>query len=244
MAKPPKKHECPPEGAPLWMATFSDLVTLLLTFFVLLMSMANFDDVAKVEAVLTSIRDALGADGFDHAMLQIAKEEAFTEDKNLTESIKPAAAKLREAFSKHISDSYFRMSETPTEVRIRLDERVFFRTGSAELHPAAYALLGDIGRVLAEQDADVRVEGFADGMGDELENWELSSDRAVAVVMGLRDRGPIDGSKLEAVAFGSFHPGAEVGESSSWNRRVEIVLKADGAMGAAAVRELGDNGGN
>ena len=41
------KKKCPecPKGAPMWMTTFSDMTTLLLTFFVLLLSMANFDKV-------------------------------------------------------------------------------------------------------------------------------------------------------------------------------------------------------
>ncbi|NCG19839.1 MAG: OmpA family protein [Rhodobacterales bacterium] len=223
------------------MATFSDLVTLLLTFFVLLMSMANFDDPSKVDAVLTSIRKALGSDGFDAQMLKMAKEEAFTQDTERTESIKPTVAKLREAFSKHISDSYVTMSETPTEVRIRLDERVFFRSGSRELHPAAYALIGDIGRVLAIEPVDIRVEGYADGMGSEFENRDLSSDRALAVLMALRDRG-VAGEQLQHVGFGSFHPGSTIGEDTAWNRRVEIVLKTDDASGAAAVRQLDNQG--
>jgi chemotaxis protein MotB len=56
MAK--KETECP-AGAPLWMVTFSDLVTLLLTFFVLLLSMASMDPVKFVQAK-TSIKDAFG----------------------------------------------------------------------------------------------------------------------------------------------------------------------------------------
>ena len=54
--------ECPPvpdcvPGAPKWMATFSDLVTLLLTFFVLLYAMSK-QDVHKFESVAGSIRKA------------------------------------------------------------------------------------------------------------------------------------------------------------------------------------------
>jgi chemotaxis protein MotB len=55
MAEEEKK--CPPKGAPSWMATFSDMMTLLMTFFVLLLSMANMDMI-KVEAGFKSLRDA------------------------------------------------------------------------------------------------------------------------------------------------------------------------------------------
>ena len=53
MAK--KKKEAPPApGAPAWMATFSDLMNLLLTFFILLFSMSSVD-VAKFEEIAASL---------------------------------------------------------------------------------------------------------------------------------------------------------------------------------------------
>jgi chemotaxis protein MotB len=58
-----KSEKCPdcPAGAPAWMTTYSDLVTLLLTFFVLLLSMANMDPVRFTEAS-SPLRDAVGMD--------------------------------------------------------------------------------------------------------------------------------------------------------------------------------------
>jgi chemotaxis protein MotB len=53
---------CPP-GAPMWMATFSDMMTLLLTFFVLLLSMANMDPI-KMEVGTESVSSALASINF------------------------------------------------------------------------------------------------------------------------------------------------------------------------------------
>jgi chemotaxis protein MotB len=50
-------------SAPFWMVTYSDMVTLLLTFFVMLLAMANFEEVGRVDAVFESIRLVLGVDG-------------------------------------------------------------------------------------------------------------------------------------------------------------------------------------
>ena len=218
------------------MATFSDMVTLLLTFFVMLTSMANFEDVGRVEAVIQSIKQALTMGGFEMQIVNKAEEPAYTDPVRHEQAVQPTVAKLRQAMAKHISDDVVRMSQTPQEVRVRLEERVFFKPGSAELHPAAYALLSDLGHVLAEEEADVRIEGYADGSGDERANWQLSSDRSMAVVLALRERGPVPGDQLEAVALGSFHPGADIGENKDWNRRIEIVLRSDG-NGAAGVAE-------
>ncbi len=55
MAK--KKQEDPPKGSPAWMATFSDLMNLLLCFFVLLFAMSNVDE-AKQEAIVASFNQA------------------------------------------------------------------------------------------------------------------------------------------------------------------------------------------
>ena len=51
--------ECEEEGGGEWMATFADLSTLLLTFFVLLLSFSNMD-VVQFREMLGSVRDAFG----------------------------------------------------------------------------------------------------------------------------------------------------------------------------------------
>ncbi len=51
--------KCPPAGAPMWLATFADLMSLLMCFFVLLLSMAS-TDVVKFKAVADSLKDAFG----------------------------------------------------------------------------------------------------------------------------------------------------------------------------------------
>ena len=54
MAEEAKKVECP-SGAPAWMCTFADLMSLLMTFFVLLLSMASLDQ-QKLKEALGSLR--------------------------------------------------------------------------------------------------------------------------------------------------------------------------------------------
>ena len=49
-----KKEEAPPPGSPAWMATFSDLMNLLLCFFVLLFSMSTIDE-AKLNEIIASM---------------------------------------------------------------------------------------------------------------------------------------------------------------------------------------------
>ncbi len=229
-----RKEEEGEKGLPMWMGTFSDLVTLMMAFFVMLVAMASFEDTKRIQAVIESIHSALGVTGFDSQMIAISKKKQHTEDVRRDETIQPVVAKLRQAMAKHISDDFVRMVQNEQEVRIRIDGGVFFQPGSATLHPAAYAIVSDLATTLAPEHVDLRVEGFADGSGTEDANWRLSSDRALAVVYALRQKGPIEGERLEAVAHGAFHPTAEIDESADWSRRVEIVLKTDDLSGARA----------
>ncbi len=59
MSDEQKKCKCPPPGAPAWMATFSDLMSLLMCFFVLLLSFSEMD-VLKFKQLAGSMREAFG----------------------------------------------------------------------------------------------------------------------------------------------------------------------------------------
>jgi len=241
---PPRKDkgcDCQP-GAPMWMATFSDLVTLMMAFFVMLVAMANFDDTQRIEAVIESMQQALGVSGFDRKALGTSKSESYTEAIRRVAMINPTEVKMTQAMAKHVSDDFIRVTTTEHELRIRLPEVVFFQPGSSTVHPGGYALLSDVGRIIAEDELSVRVEGYADGSGSERANWELSGARALAVVMALRERGPVPGKNLSSVAMGAFQPGAEIGNEADWNRRVELVVHTRDASGAAGSRLLMRNG--
>ncbi|GAL06776.1 flagellar motor protein MotB [Photobacterium aphoticum] len=54
-----QEHKCPPPGLPAWMATFSDLMTLLMCFFVLLLSFSEMD-VLKFKQIAGSMKYAFG----------------------------------------------------------------------------------------------------------------------------------------------------------------------------------------
>ena len=234
MAKRKRDCDCPPPGLPGWMGTYSDLVTLMMAFFVMLVAMANFEDTKRIEAVVESIHTALGMRGFDSKMVALQKKMDFTESVRRDQTIQPVIMKMRQAMQKHVSDDFIRMVEHEKQLRIKLNGRVFFQPGSAKLHPSSYAILADLGSTLKDEKVTLRVEGFADESGTEIENWELSSKRALAVVLALREKGPIRGKYLEAVAHGSFHPGAQDDEGSDWARRVDIVLSTDDLAGARA----------
>ena len=226
-------------SAPFWMVTYSDMVTLLLTFFVMLLAMANFEEVGRVDAVFESIRLALGVDGKQPDINGIELDQPkFDQDVQEENKLEPIMSKLQDALSAQISDSMIEMTQKKTEIRVLLDDNVLFKPGSAELHPATYLLISDIGTALANQPVTVKVEGHTDETGEPGSNWELSADRAVAVVVALQKRGGMDGAQLEARGMGEFHPANIVATDRNWDRRVELIIKADSGLAHEAIYEV------
>ena len=120
---------------------------------------------------------------------------------------------------------------------------MFFRPGATSLHPTAFALIADIAEILSEQEGSIRVEGHTDATGNEHANWVLASARALSVVEAFREKGPIDGSRLESSSHAHFQPASTFGEDATWNRRVEIVIVSDDVNTSRAAEEIMNAGG-
>ncbi len=128
-----------------------------------------------------------------------------------------------------------------TSVRLDLDERglvvsiatdeVLFPTGSAEVQPAGREILEVMAPVLASFDNSIRVEGHTDTVPlnrNGYTNWNLSADRALAVLDILLDQG-LNPRRLSATGYGEYRPIApnDTEEGRQRNRRVELVIVAE-----------------
>ncbi|HXF73246.1 MAG TPA: flagellar motor protein MotB [Actinomycetota bacterium] len=137
---------------------------------------------------------------------------------------------LREALERvgladHVS---FRIDERGLTMVVTTD-RVLFATGSAEISADGRRIIGTIAPILDRLTNPVFVEGHTDNVPLHLpnyNNWNLSTDRAVAVVRLLQERFGIDARRLAAVGYGEFRPRAT--NATAWgralNRRVEVVI--------------------
>ena len=235
-----KKEESKSGGAPEWMVTYSDMVTLLLTFFVMLLAMASFESPGRVDKVIESLRRAFGVGGYSPSPEKVQKNPAAntSETKSTKDQVKPIVTELREILSKKISDDLVKMTKTRTEVRVMLDPRILFAPGSTELHPSSYGLVANLANAIKDKDVNLYVEGHTDSTGDSTRNWEISALRAVSVVEALEERG-VPGKVMQARGMGQFSPADIVDGNSSWNRRVELIVQSDNSSGYEVVRQLG-----
>jgi len=118
------------------------------------------------------------------------------------------------------------------KVYVSLDEKLLFRSGSANVDPKGQAALKDLAVVLAENpDINVLVEGHTDdvpynGTGKVKDNWDLSVLRATSVVKILLTNPKLDPVRVIAGGRSKFIPldNAKTTEARAKNRRTEIIL--------------------
>jgi len=231
VAKKKKCPDCPP-GAPAWMTTFSDMTTLLLTFFVLLITMANFEPV-KYALTVQSLQGAFGVlETFPtvpiHPIVNIPKKTGDEQTKK--ESLKDAEKIKQIVQTKNLQDAV-KVDVTEKGIAIMLRDPVGFASGSADLKEQGKEILKDISEVIkSNPDLKVRVEGHTDNVPINSQryrnNWELSSARSLSVVQLLSTQTGIKPENMSAVGYGEYRPIAPntTPEDRSKNRRIQIFV--------------------
>jgi len=231
MAKKLKCPDCPP-GAPAWMSTFSDMTTLLLTFFILLISMANFDPV-KISNLFESLQGAFGImETFPtipiHPIVDIPKKTGDEQKKK--QSLKDAE-KIKNVIKDKKLDEAVKVEVTEKGIAIMLRDPVGFASGSADLKDQGKEILKDISDVIKNNPSlKVRVEGHTDDVPIHSNrynsNWELSSARSLSVVQLLAGNTGIQPQNMSAVGYGEYRPIVPNSspENRSKNRRIQIFV--------------------
>ncbi len=231
MARRKKKQA--PAGAPAWIVSYGDMMSLLLTFFIMLASMANYDDVNdRFMAAIESIRKALGMPG------QTGKKIDPSVDfhslvKKLESITKPDQPRDRgDSSEEGIYGKHFRLRRIRDGMEITLGGPILFEPFSAKLTGPGKASLGQIGDALKGHRNKVEIRGHA-AEEPRPADWtyedaiQLSFQRAKVVANELILRGT-DPRTLTWVAVGANEPVARgVYDQSrrAQNRRVEIIVR-------------------
>ena len=222
------------EGAPLWVVTFGDLMSLLLCFFVLLLSFSEMDR-KKYKMVSGSMAQAFGiqrekpvfesprgekmiAKEFDQA-IAISKLEASI--KPIIDDIKNEYEELKDAVELEIGED---------TVTIRMMGETTFDSGKAELLLTFRPLLKKIGAVLSQTKGEIIIAGHTDNVplkgGLFGSNLGLSMGRAGSVAEYLLRTTAIDPKRLSTMGFGEYRPltSNDTARGRRKNRRVEIIV--------------------
>lgn len=236
---------------PAWMVTFSDVVTLLMTFFIVLVSMAALFDAAKRKVALVSVTGAFGTgtpslDDLSTEGVQNAVEPGPLND------LKDAAKAKVHVVPETTKDVRFESNKFIK--RYSLEANMLFSPGSPDITPEGRTLLAKLTPTLIQSKSAISlaghtaagVEEFGPGYlpksGEKVDfSWQLSLARVMNVYRYFVAAG-VDAQKLRLEAFGRFRPivGAKSVQSGNANRRVEITMdvRVDNWDAAAAPSEI------
>lgn len=180
-----KEEDCP-EGLPAWLATFGDLMSLLLTFFVLLLSFSSMN-IKSFQHAMGALQGALGVlTGQPELSLPIRQSMPKTEG-NLSqaEMMNKAGQELEHAIEEAGLQGDVHLEESTAGIIIRVSDRLFFGTAEATIKESAAVVLDAIGRAIKPLPNHVNIQGHSDtrpvNTPEFASNWELSGMRALAV---------------------------------------------------------------
>jgi len=222
------------EGAPDWIVTFGDLMSLLLCFFVLMLSFSEMDR-NKYRIVSGSLKNAFGMQRkkpvFDSPKGQkmIAKEfdQAIVLIK-VQDVVDPILDELEDEFQEF--KGFVDVSVEEDQVTIRMLGEATFDTGQAQLKQDFMPLLLKIGEVLSKTEGEIIIAGHTDNVpvsgGPYKSNLGLSMARAGSVAEYLLKSTAIKPQRLSTMGFGEYRPLAsnDTEEGRQKNRRVEIIV--------------------
>ncbi|MCD6327327.1 flagellar motor protein MotB [bacterium] len=228
-----KKKKASEGGASqVWMLTFSDMMTLLLTFFVLLFSMSSTDSDDLNEA-LTSLQDSLSV--IELGTLSLSTSSPPPKCTPVM-TVKPgqlmaAVNEMKQFISQEDLDSDVDIKSTERGIVLSIGEQVLFDSGSTDVKASSYPLLHEIARSAARLAKTVRVEGnsdstpFAgDGRGS---NLELSGRRAINVLQVILEEKVLTPHGASVAALGDSHPiypDEQTDDERRANRRVDVFI--------------------
>jgi len=245
-----KKKSSGGGGGAYWMDTYGDMVTLILTFFILLYSFSTINEKKWAALVYAMTGKDSTIENFDDTDIDVP--DNFSPDPSATLGYPPEATpgpddpdkissdnleQLYQSIKSYIAasgmEASIEVSKTDLEIVIKLLDNIMFDSGSALLKDDSFIILSNISDALVqygEQINMVRIEGHTDDRQINTpqypSNWELSTARAVNVLKYLIEEKGFDKNKISAVGYGEYHPidTNTTPEGRSKNRRVVFVI--------------------
>ena len=240
-----------------WLISYSDLITTLFAFFVVLFA-SSYQDKKTIQGLSQAIHvgfQDLGAFSGGASSVTAAHPDAKPAQTNPDPTSQDTASQqasphkdgpatgpavnvadlqkqLDAAIGQEIKNHEIDTRVTPEGFVVSLKELGFFKSGQATLMPGAAEKIQRVAKVLAKNGLDLRVEGHSDNQpihtAQFRSNWELSTARAMAVMLLLVDDSGFDPRKISIAGYGQYRPLADnvTPEGRGTNRRVDLVVVA------------------
>ncbi len=225
-------------GSPAWMATFSDMSILLLTFFILLLSFANMD-LKNFRVALGSVKEALGAPTKNHGgheakselpvplSSESAADSLVEVERARRENVRQVKAFIRKRGMNDMVD----VRADPRGVTLRMRNVMLFDAGDAVLKPGGEGVLDMVAEIFDVFDGRLAIEGHTDNTPIRSlrfpSNWELSTARAMAVLRHMAPAGDPRRQRMYVAGYADSRPVTAnlTVAGRQKNRRVEFVFE-------------------
>jgi chemotaxis protein MotB len=229
-----RKNDDEHENLERWLITYSDLITLLLAFFIMMYTFSKQDaqkyqEVSEqLKAIFTGRSVLPGGAGSSTSPglsgvvkgTRLSAEEVARELENEVKTMTASTDPGRKI-------SVFRDERG---IVIRIMDRAFFDEGKAELKETAKKALEKIVPIMVNSSRPIRIEGHTDNIpiktNEFRSNWELSVRRATEVVKYLIEIHNFPPQRISASGYAEYQPVAanDTSENRALNRRIEIIL--------------------
>lgn len=208
---------------PAWIITYSDMATLLLTFFILYYSIAAQNLGKFKDAILEESEKNLGLIELIESTKITTALQNFSgfKSNNILNDMKDFAT----------DENNLGITENKSKIIIRIPGKTLFQPASAVLEKQGWPILTETAAIFKKYpNYKIHIQGHTDDDSVTTEkfptNWELSATRATAVLRFFVDKG-LDPIRLTATGYADtfpLHPN-DTAEGRALNRRVEFVLE-------------------
>ena len=238
-----KKREEDRDNHERWMISYSDFITLLFAFFVVMYATSSVNE-GKYRTFGASLSDA-----FLNKTSAPPKSSRLLPSRPVPESGKSLLAEQRREKMQGIAQNILsvmsplvnagkvRVMQSNIGVTVEINASLLFKSGEADLEPKSVKALQAVAQVLKNDNHDIKVMGYTDDTPIRTpsfpSNWELSSARASSVVRLFAANG-IDPARMVVEGYAENHPvdSNDTAAGRARNRRVTVMILA-----AAPVKE-------
>lgn len=238
-----------------WLISYSDFITLLFAFFVVMYSISSVNE-GKYKVLSETLIGAFNVQEREepsstevveisthanNSMIDFSgqanregdiKADPDGDGDNIGTMLAELSDQVESAFGDLMQDGEISVSGNESWIEISLSSNLLFQSGSARLNTGAIPILEEISGFLSSYENPVHVEGFTDDqpINSSLypSNWELSAARSASVVRMLAQNG-VDPYRMAAVGYAHFQPIAsnDSVDGRSKNRRVALIVSRD-----------------
>lgn len=244
MAENSKCKKCPAEGAPDYMLTYGDMVTLLLTFFVMLLTPATIDgyELRLILAAFPGLGSLEGGNTLEAGQLaELGNTIESLPSLDRGRALSDARREAISLFQPEIQSQMVRVIEDERGLVISLAADAFFEPASAEINiEQAREVLSNLSLLLTSPTVAgryFRIEGHTDDLPTDPDgpwptNWELSADRALNVLAYLTQGYGVSDRNFQVMGLADTRPlySNETPEGRAYNRRVDVIILSEGNL--------------